>query len=370
MATVALDETEKRARDIGHLLASTTLSTSEAITQQIEALRTMSQRERERLAASVRDVYETALSDITVNTNTASERFRSTAEELLIVSGEVTQELEKTRTTLQRALVELPRESKLANESVREMIGGQLKALDELKALKNITGPGLGVSPKVEPQRVETQTAAPRAQQPVASQPVMSQPAPAQPEMRAPLPSFQAPEAQIPVASMSQQAQSQAPRGIDPAFAPRRAQRTETAQAGSGWLTDVLTRASKEEAADQAPVVQPAHEWLASISQEINQITYSEVLKAYWERVLAGDRSLSVLPSFTTPGLGKIEDARARYNGDREFRQIVDDYITRFDDHLRNVPAGPQSYSMIRSIIASDQGKVYTLLSTLVGRIA
>ena len=370
MATVALDETEKRARDIGHLLASTTLSTSEAITQQIEALRTMSQRERERLAASVRDVYETALSDITVNTNTASERFRSTAEELLLVSGEVTQELEKTRTTLQRALVELPRESKLANESVREMIGGQLKALDELKALKNITGPGLGVSPKVEPQRVETQTAAPRAQQPVASQPVMSQPAPAQPEMRAPLPSFQAPEAQIPVASMSQQAQSQAPRGIDPAFAPRRAQRTETAQAGSGWLTDVLTRASKEEAADQAPVVQPAHEWLASISQEINQITYSEVLKAYWERVLAGDRSLSVLPSFTTPGLGKIEDARARYNGDREFRQIVDDYITRFDDHLRNVPAGPQSYSMIRSIIASDQGKVYTLLSTLVGRIA
>ena len=93
-------------------------------------------------------------------------------------------------------------------------------------------------------------------------------------------------------------------------------------------------------------------------------------MKAYWERVLAGDRSLSVLPSFTTPGLGKIEDARARYNGDREFRQIVDDYITRFDDHLRNVPAGPQSYSMIRSIIASDQGKVYTLLSTLVGRIA
>jgi hypothetical protein len=370
MATVALDETEKRARDIGHLLASTTLSTSEAITQQIEALRTMSQRERERLAASVRDVYETALSDITVNTNTASERFRSTAEELLIVSGEVTQELEKTRTTLQRALVELPRESKLANESVREMIGGQLKALDELKALKNITGPGLGISPKVDPQRVDTQPNAPRPQAAAMAQPMMPQPAPSQQDLRAPLPAFQAPETQIPIASMAQQAPSQAPRGIDPAFAPRRAQRAETAQSGSGWLTDVLTRASKEEPADQAPAIQPAHEWLASISQDINQITYPEVLKAYWERVLAGDRSLSVLPSFTTPGLGKIEEARSRYNGDREFRQIVDDYITRFDDHLRNVPAGPQSYSMIRSIIASDQGKVYTLLSALVGRIA
>ena len=370
MATVALDETEKRARDIGHLLASTTLSTSEAITQQIEALRTMSQRERERLAASVRDVYETALSDITVNTNTASERFRSTAEELLIVSGEVTQELEKTRTTLQRALVELPRESKLANESVREMIGGQLKALDELKALKNITGPGLGISPKVDPQRVDTQPNAPRPQAAAMAQPMMPQPAPAQQDLRAPLPAFQATETQIPIASMAQQAPSQAPRGIDPAFAPRRAQRAETAQSGSGWLTDVLTRASKEEQADQAPAIQPAHEWLASISQDINQITYPEVLKAYWERVLAGDRSLSVLPSFTTPGLGKIEEARSRYNGDREFRQIVDDYITRFDDHLRNVPAGPQSYSMIRSIIASDQGKVYTLLSALVGRIA
>jgi hypothetical protein len=369
MATVALDETEKRARDIGHLLASTTLSTSEAITQQIEALRTMSQRERERLAASVRDVYETALSDITVNTNTASERFRSTAEELLIVSGEVTQELEKTRTTLQRALVELPRESKLANESVREMIGGQLKALDELKALKNITGPGLGISPKAEQPRVE-QPSAPRAQAPAMAQPMMPQSAPAQTDMRAPLPAFQAPETQIPIASMTQQAPAQAPRGIDPAFAPRRAQRAETAQSGSGWLTDVLTRASKEEPADQAPAIQPAHEWLASISQDINQITYPEVLKAYWERVLAGDRSLSVLPSFTTPGLGKIEEARSRYSADREFRQIVDDYITRFDDHLRNVPAGSQSYSMIRSIIASDQGKVYTLLSALVGRIA
>ena len=344
------------------MLASTTLSTSEAITQQIEALRAMSQRERERLAASVRDVYETALSDITVNTNTASERFRSTAEELLIVSGEVTQELEKTRSTLQRALVDLPRESKLANESVRDMIGGQLKALDELKALKGVTGPGLGVSPKSDALRADVQTVASVAQPSLG---------PAQADLRSPMPVFPTAEATIPVAAMPQQAQPQAPRGIDPAFAPRRAQRPDSnAQSSSGWLSDVLSRASKEEAVPQAPVVQPAHEWLASISQDINQITYPEVLKAYWERVLSGDRSLSVLPSFTTPGLGKIEEARTRYSNEREFRQIIDDYITRFDDHLRNVPAGPQSYSVIRSIIASDQGKVYTLLSTLVGRIA
>ena len=106
------------------------------------------------------------------------------------------------------------------------------------------------------------------------------------------MPVFSMPEAAIPVASMPQQAQPQAPRGIDPAFAPRRAQRPESnSQSGSGWLTDVLSRASQEESVPQAPAPQPAHEWLASISQDINQITYPEVLKAYWERVLAGDRT-------------------------------------------------------------------------------
>ena len=246
------------------------------------------------------------------------------------------------------------------------MISGQLKALDELKTLKNITGPGLGVSPKSEAVSPEALAASARAtQQPVTA----AAPAP-QPELRAPLPSFQAVEPQIPVASLPQQTATSTPRGIDPAFAPRRAQRNEPAASGSGWLSDVLSRASQEEPAEPIPTIQPAHEWLASISQDINKITYGEVMKAYWERVLAGDRSLSVLPSFTTPGLGKIEEARGRYTNEREFRQIVDDYITRFDDHLRNVPAGPQSYSMIRSIIASDQGKVYTLLSALVGRIS
>ena len=463
----ALEDTERRAKEIGQLLSNSAISASDAISQQVESLRAMSQRERERLAAAVREVYETSLSDMTVATNSATERFRSTAEELVTVSNEVAQGLEKTRTELQRALVELPRDTREANDTVRALVSGQLKALDELKSLKQHTG--LGVSQRLETPRPAHQQPVQPQPAPVQSQPVppayqpqMSQPvlppltmpepvfaAPVQPEQPryqepvrapepvqyqepartpapqrmpepsyatprpllretpvappvAPAPVFSAPVQQAPVSqpAVSQQPAQPAPMpsaaiptaaippatssvpgqsgiaGFDPSFAPRRAtSRVEApaAPAGptaaSGWLTDMLSRVSHEEQAAKPQEPLPASEWIAVLNRDINACAKQEMVLGFWERVLNGDRTATMAGVLTGTGHQKLEEARQRYHSEGDFRFVVDSFLGRFDELMRDVTPGDHGSSVIRTIMSSNEGKAYTLLCAAVGRI-
>jgi hypothetical protein len=448
--STALVETEHRAKEIGLLLTSSVVSTSEAITQQVDTLRAMSQRERERLAAAVREVYDTSLSDMTVATNSATERFRSTAEELVSMSTEVSQGLEKTRTELQRALVELPRDTREANDTVRTLVSGQLKALEELKSLKQHTGPGLGVSQRLDTPRPAHQQPVQQPLQPqpapVQSQPVspvyqpqatqtalppltMPEPvyaAPVQPEQpryqepvrppapqrmpeasyatprpllretpvappAAPAPSYATPVSQPPVqtapmptAAIPTAAIAPSSAGVsgtsgiagfDPSFAPRRAtSRVEapapaSPTAASGWLTDMLSRVSHEEqiAKPQEPL--PASEWIAVLNRDISACAKQEMVLGFWERVLNGDRTATMAGVLTGNGQQKLEEARQRYQSEGDFRFVVDSFLGRFDELMRDVTPGDHGSSVIRTIMSSNEGKAYTLLCAAVGRI-
>jgi hypothetical protein len=426
--STALEETERRAMEIGQLLSSSAVSASDAISQQVDALRAMSQRERERLAAAVREVYETSLSEMTVATNSATERFRSTAEELVSVSTEVSQGLEKTRSELQRALVELPRDTREANETVRALVSGQLKALEELKSLKQNTGPGLGVSQRMEtprPAHHQTVQTAPVRSQPVAPayQPPMPQPvmppltmpepvytppvqAPASrpiqrdmpvappmapapvystpvnqaPVMQPTAPQAAMPSASIPTAAIPTTASGIAGQpgiaGFDPSFAPRRATTRVEAPAASagqtaasGWLSDMLSRVSNEEQAAKPQGPLPASEWIAVLNRDINACAKQEMVLGFWERVLNGDRSATMAGVLTGNGQHKLDEARQRYQSEGDFRFVIDSFLGRFDELMRDVTPGEHGSSVIRTIMSSNEGKAYTLLCAAVGRI-
>ena len=481
----ALEDTERRAKEIGLLLSSSAISASDVIAKQVDSLRAMSQRERERLAAAVREVYETSLSEMTVATNSATERFRSTAEELVTVSTEVSQGLEKTRTELQRALVELPRDTREATDTVRALVSGQLKALDELKSLKQHTGPGLGVSQHLQtprpahqqpmqpqPEFVQSQPAAPAYEQPMQPQPapVQSQPVPpayqpqatlpVMPPITMPEPVFAAPEqpryhepvrapepvnyqepaynpapqrapdplyapsrpilretpvappvapapvysapaysppvnqppvyqqpvqqgqmppAVIPTAAIPPSSAGVSDKGIagfDPSFAPRRATgRVEapaapaSTTAASGWLSDMLSRVSHEEQATKPQEPLPASEWIAVLNRDINACAKQEMVLGFWERVLNGDRTATMAGVLTGTGQQKLDEARQRYQTESDFRFVIDSFLGRFDELMRDVTPGDHGSSVIRTIMSSNEGKAYTLLCAAVGRI-
>jgi hypothetical protein len=163
--------------------------------------------------------------------------------------------------------------------------------------------------------------------------------------------------------------------GFDPSFAPRRAtSRAEapapsSTTAASGWLTDMLSRVSHEEqiAKPQEPL--PASEWIAVLNRDINACAKQEMVLGFWERVLNGDRTATMAGVLTGNGQQKLEEARQRYQSEGDFRFVVDSFLGRFDELMRDVTPGDHGSSVIRTIMSSNEGKAYTLLCAAVGRI-
>jgi len=164
--------------------------------------------------------------------------------------------------------------------------------------------------------------------------------------------------------------------GFDPSFAPRRATTRVEAPAtsagqtaASGWLSDMLSRVSNEEQAAKPQGPLPASEWIAVLNRDINACAKQEMVLGFWERVLNGDRSATMAGVLTGNGQHKLDEARQRYQSEGDFRFVIDSFLGRFDELMRDVTPGEHGSSVIRTIMSSNEGKAYTLLCAAVGRI-
>ena len=64
-----------------------------------------------------------------------------------------------------------------------------------------------------------------------------------------------------------------------------------------------------------------------------------------------------------------LDEARQRYQTESDFRFVIDSFLGRFDELMRDVTPGDHGSSVIRTIMSSNEGKAYTLLCAAVGRI-
>jgi hypothetical protein len=138
----------------------------------------------------------------------------------------------------------------------------------------------------------------------------------------------------------------------------------------AGWLTDVLTRASREEApprADDRPVRQGI-ESLDSLSVDIARMIDHDAAAELWDRYKQGERNVFTKRLYTLQGQKTFDEIRKRYRSDREFRQTVDRYIAEFERLLDEVSRDDRGSVMTRSYLTSETGKVYTMLAHAAGR--
>src|SRR5262249_40575026 len=101
---------------------------------------------------------------------------------------------------------------------------------------------------------------------------------------------------------------------------------------------------------------------------DIDRLIDPEVAADLWERHNRGERNVSSRRLYTPQGRKAFEEMRKRYKGDREFRQTVDRYIGNFDRILGDVGRGDGGPMRARNYIASEAGKIYTLLAHAAGR--
>jgi hypothetical protein len=152
----------------------------------------------------------------------------------------------------------------------------------------------------------------------------------------------------------------------------------------TGWLSDLLTRASRDEPEGAAAVTtrEPPREngqdaerlarhsieSLDSLAVDIARMIDHEAAAELWDRYKRGERNVFTRKLYTMQGQRAFEEIRKKYRGDRDFMQTVDRYIGEFERLLDEVARDDRGQVVARTYLTSETGKVYTMLAHAAGR--
>jgi hypothetical protein len=335
---------EGRARDIARVIADSSSEGTKAISNQYELVRATTDEERRRTTEALNSIYEQATGETATMFRQVSERFVEIVRQMREMSASMQREMETTRAELRKGILELPQETAESAAQMRRVVVEQIDALAELNRIvarhsrdavepatarradpvaANGGGVGRGEVRQMRPERSE-------------------RPEPAPPARNNPAPRRNEPPA--------------------PAAAPE----------GRGWLSDLLTRAGREEVpapnGGDTRQARQAMESLDSLSVDIARMIDHDAAAELWERYKRGERNVFTRRLYTMQGQKTFEEIRNRYRADREFKQTVDRYIGEFERLLEDVSQGPRGQAQARSYLTSDTGKVYTMLAHAAGR--
>jgi hypothetical protein len=340
----ALSRAENKAREVGAFLSETSAATAGALVSQYDDLRQAAARERESAAASLTAAYEQNLAEMNQLFQQATERYKAVSQELRGMTAEIQRELETTRQELRRGAIDLPRETSEQAAALRRVVAEQIKALNELTDIVARSGRMYDVA---EPAAPRAEHAAPALREARAeSLPAVRRDARFEPRPTATRPSAPAPTS----------ATTAAPAPVAPAASER----------SGGWMTNLLARASAEEA---PPRPAPTSDPLDNLSADIARVVDENALIDAWERYRRGEHNAFSRRLYTPQGARTFEEVRRRYHAEPDFRVTVDRYIREFERLLTEIDREDRDGQLTRSYLASDTGKVYALLAHASGRL-
>jgi len=351
----SLDAATARAREIASLVADTSNESIRVIEQQFELMRATTEEERKRTGETLTAVYDESVAQVHEMFRRSVERFSEVMQGMKQMATEMQQELEATRAELRRGIFELPQETAESAAQMRRVIVDQIEALAELNRIVARHGRSLDT---VEPVRREPESAH-----------AASVAGPARPPARPPRGDITA-------------SPPTAIRGDITGAPPRRAEPAHNNGGNgrnSGWLSDLLTRASREDAPAIAASAarEPRAEGRASrdnadsletLAVDVARMIDHEAAAELWERHKRGERGNVPRRLYTAQGQKAFDEIRRKYRADPEFRQTVEQYIHEFERLLEEVSRGERGATVARNHLTSDTGKVYTMLAHAAGR--
>jgi hypothetical protein len=369
----AFKRVELRAREIGAFLTDASQATAGLIEQQFGEIRTNTSKERERTATALRLAYEQTNTELTTTMQQATERFEIAAAEMRGMARTIQEELDATREEVRRSVADLPQETAEQAATMRRVVFDQIKALNALTEIVTRSGRSLDIAEPPAGAVSHDRTQAGFRRQEVTGAPAAPLTIPdAPPALRRELPQ----QREIPQRVIA----------TPPAAVARPAQAPTDAR-GSGWLSDLLARASRDELetpAARAPVeeirapiprgparpAQPAALELETISLDISRMIDADAAADAWDRYRRGEVEAFSQNVYTARGQQTYEEIRRRYRSDSEFHKTVDRYVKEFERLLSEVNRDDRDDTITRSYLASETGRVYTLLAHAAGRLA
>jgi hypothetical protein len=162
--------------------------------------------------------------------------------------------------------------------------------------------------------------------------------------------------------------------------APRREERVPQEARHEAWGGETLVRprhdeeqraprrSREEESAAEEPALRSI-ESLDALSADIARLVDHDAVVELWDRHNRGEKNAFTRRLYTTQGQKTFEDIRRKYRRSSEFRETVDRYIEEFERLLDQVGRDDRGQVLTRTYLASDTGKVYTLLAHASGRL-
>ncbi|MGD0642284.1 MAG: apolipoprotein acyltransferase, partial [Roseiarcus sp.] len=357
----SFSKAQARAQEISSALTMATKGTAMTVANQFEMIRENAGKERERTAQTLQATYEQANAQLSEVMNSTAERFRQSVAEVKQMAGEVQRHLDATRQELRRGVFELPEETNEAASAMRRVVSDQIKALKELTAVVAASGADFDVTePAAAPARFESARNAGTSR--IAD-------APRDDDGRLRIAPPIAAEPPRPAAAPPRPRAAQAPASAPPApppIAPSPAERNQ-----SGWLSNLLAAASRDEAS-QAPgraANLASKETLGGISPDIAKYVDTEAAAEMWDRWRSGDTTAVSRRLYTAQGQQTFDDIRRRYRNDPQFQASVTRYTQEFERLLAKVGQSDRDGAQSRATLLSDAGKVYTMLAHASGRL-
>ena len=357
----SLDTATTRAREIAGIIADTSNESVQNIEQQYDLVRKTSEEERARTSEALTSVYDEAFVEVQAMFNQSAARFAEIMEGMKQMAAEMQRELETTRTELRRGILELPQETAESAAQMRRVIVDQIEALAELNRIVARHGRALDAA---EPLRRDAEPL-------YAASGGRGQARPIRADIAATTPP------QPPVRDITG---APTRRANAPTLSPVPGGKDENTGRNGGWLSDLLTRASRDDSPPTAPPAsreqprgeeRPARDSVDSIdslSVDIARMIDHEAAAELWERYKRGERGVFTRRLYTQPGQKAFDEIRNKYRADPEFRQTVEHYIHEFERLLDDVSRGDRGPAVARNYLISDTGKVYTMLAHAAGR--
>lgn len=104
-------------------------------------------------------------------------------------------------------------------------------------------------------------------------------------------------------------------------------------------------------------------ESMNSASIDVGKILSDEMDDKSWQAYLKGDRSIYTRRAARLAASSEMKPIAAHYDSDPEFRQSVDRYVGDFGAMLRRISAEADGGPLAVTLMSSDMGKLYAVLS-------
>jgi len=359
---------EARANDIVRLVAEVSAQGADVIADHHQRIRAASDEERQRTMETLHGVYEQAsnethalfqqtASEAEAMLQSATDRFSDVLQSVRQMSAAMQRDLEGAREELRRGIFQLPQETTDIVGELRRVIVDQIEALAELNQIVARHGRNIDATTTEPARRIYRE------------EPLLASVSGGRHE--AP------PPRQMPPVEHLEPPAAPPPPHRAEALAP------ENDKTRGGWLSDLLSRASRDNDEEPEPEEQPARgdghtderlvrhtiESLDSLSVDISHMIDHDAAAELWDRYNRGEHNVFTRQLYTIQGQKTFEEIRRRYHADRDFKDTVDRYIDEFEQLLEQVSRNDRGRAVASTYLTSETGKVYTMLAHAAGRL-